>query len=106
MLVSKGRAVLGDPFRDGSGKGIIESNRPDAAKKSLELVSSPDRQYRVAPGGHMGVLSGARAQAAVWQVTADWLGGRSAIEIARAPERVETERRIRRRKRLSDDPGF
>lgn len=79
---------------------------PDAAKKSLELVASGDTQYLVAPGGHMGVLSGSRAQAAVWEVAADWLASRSAIEIARAPGRVETERKIRRRRRLSDDPGF
>lgn len=79
---------------------------PDAAKKSLELVASEDKQYLVAPGGHMGVLSGAKAQAAVWEVAADWLESRSSIEIARAPEKVETERKIRRRKRLSDDPGF
>ncbi len=79
---------------------------PDAARKSLELVASEDKRYLVAPGGHMGVLSGAKAQAAVWEVAADWLEPRSSIEIARAPERVETERKIRRRKRLSDDPGF
>ena len=79
---------------------------PDAARKSLELVASEDKQYRIAPGGHMGVLSGAQAQAAVWEVAADWLAARSTIDIARAPGRAETERRIRRRKRLSEDPGF
>jgi polyhydroxyalkanoate synthase len=79
---------------------------PDAAKKSLDLVASSDTQYLVAPGGHMGVLSGAKAQKAVWEVAADWLDTRSALDRTRAPERVETERRIRRRKRLSDDPAF
>jgi hypothetical protein len=54
----------------------------------------------------MGVLSGSKAQAAVWAVAADWLATRSDIETARPAERVETERKIRRRKRLSDDPGF
>lgn len=79
---------------------------PEAAKKSLELVASSDKQYRVAPGGHMGVLSGARAQAAVWQVAADWLDDRSAIQTVRPAARLETEQKIRRRRRLSDDPAF
>ncbi len=79
---------------------------PDAAKKSLDLVASEDKQYLVAPGGHMGVLSGSKAQAAVWAVAADWLAERSANEIAKTAERFETERKVRRRKRLSDDPGF
>lgn len=79
---------------------------PDAAKKSLDLVASADKQYLVAPGGHMGVLSGAKAQAAVWAVAADWLETRSEIAEARPPARVETERKIRRRRRLLDDPQF
>lgn len=77
---------------------------PDAAKKSLELVASEDKQYRVAPGGHMGVLAGGKAQSAVWAVSAEWLAQRSALESA-APERAEAEKRIRRRRRLSDDPA-
>lgn len=79
---------------------------PEAAKKSLELVASADKQYLVVPGGHMGVLAGSEAQAAVWAVAADWLAERSANEIAKSAERFETERKVRRRKRLSDDPGF
>ena len=79
---------------------------PDAARKSLDLVSSEDKQYLVAPGGHMGVLSGSKAQAAVWEVAADWLESRSGNVVAKTASRFETERKIRRRKRLSDDPGF
>lgn len=77
---------------------------PDAARKSLELVAAADKKYLVAPGGHFGVLAGGKAQAAVWAVSADWLAERSALESA--PERGDTETRIRRRKRLSDDPAF
>lgn len=77
---------------------------PEAARKSLELVASEDKKYLVAPGGHVGVLAGAKAQAAVWAVSAEWLAQRSALEAA--PRRGDTEQRIRRRKRLSDDPGF
>lgn len=87
----------------GDGDNLVT---PDAAKKSLNLVASSDKQYLVAPGGHMGVLSGSKAQAAVWAVAADWLVTRSDIEIARPAERVENERKIRRRRRLLDDPQF
>jgi polyhydroxyalkanoate synthase subunit PhaC len=80
---------------------------PDAARKSLDLIASRDKTYRLAPGGHMGVLSGSRAQAAVWAVAADWLEARSQLVAARrTPQRIETERQIRRRRRLSDDPNF
>lgn len=79
---------------------------PAAARSSLELVASQDKRYLVAPGGHVGVLAGASAQAAVWQVAADWLAERSAVDVARAPEQVQREQRLRRRRRLSDDPGF
>ena len=77
---------------------------PSAARKSLDLVASQDREYRVAPGGHVGVLAGAKAQSAVWAVAADWLSARSALETA--PTRSGNEQRIRRRRRLSDDPAF
>lgn len=77
---------------------------PDAAKKSLELVAGEDKKYLVAPGGHVGVLAGAKAQSAVWAVSAEWLAQRSTLEAA--PDRRDAEKRVRRRKRLADDPGF
>ncbi len=51
---------------------------PRAAHKSLELVSSADKEFVIAPGGHAGVVMGAKAQAQVWAVAADWLSTRSA----------------------------
>jgi polyhydroxyalkanoate synthase len=77
---------------------------PDAARRSLDLVASLDKRYLVAPGGHVGVLAGAKAQDAVWAVAAEWLAERSTL--ADAPVRGDTESRIRRRKRLLDDPSF
>ncbi len=79
---------------------------PAAARSSLDLVASEDTCYRVAPGGHVGVLAGALAQAAVWEVAADWLHARSAVAIPRSAEQLENERRLRQRRRLSDDPEF
>lgn len=50
---------------------------PAAARKSMELVSSGDKEFIIAPGGHAGVVMGAKAQSHVWAVAADWLGTRS-----------------------------
>lgn len=79
---------------------------PAAARKSLDLVATEDKRYRVVPGGHVGVLAGAAAAGAVWEVAADWLAERSAVTRKRSPQRTERERRLRHRRRLSDDPGF
>ncbi len=54
------------------------------ARSIIDLVSSTDKRFEVAPGGHMGVILGAKAQAAVWASSADWLAERSTLK-ARAP---------------------
>ena len=51
---------------------------PPIASRSVDLVASQDKSFRVAPGGHMGVILGSKAFRAVWQETADWLVPRSA----------------------------
>ena len=51
---------------------------PEAAQHSLELVSSQDKQFVIAPGGHAGVVMGNKAQRDVWAVAAEWLSTRSA----------------------------
>lgn len=50
---------------------------PAAARKVLDLVAAADKQFIIAPGGHAGVVMGAKAQTAVWAVIADWLSTRS-----------------------------
>ncbi len=55
------------------------------ARKSLELVSSTDKRFEVAPGGHMGVILGGRAQNNVWAKSADWLAERSGATPAKKP---------------------
>jgi polyhydroxyalkanoate synthase len=47
------------------------------AEGLVALVSSADKKFAVAPGGHMGVILGSQAQKFVWAQTADWLGERS-----------------------------
>ena len=36
-----------------------------------------DTTFRVAPGGHMGILAGSKAPRASWLELADWLAARS-----------------------------
>lgn len=50
---------------------------PEVAERVVELVASSDKEFRVAPGGHMGVIIGSKAQGAVWAESADWLASRS-----------------------------
>jgi polyhydroxyalkanoate synthase len=52
---------------------------PAIARRSLELVASKDKQFQTAPGGHMGVILGAKAQTFVWSKAADWLALRSEL---------------------------
>lgn len=50
---------------------------PKIAQKIIDVVASKDKEFHVAPGGHMGVILGASAQSAVWLQAADWLVRRS-----------------------------
>ena len=50
---------------------------PEVAERVVELVASDDKEFRIAPGGHMGVIIGSKAQGAVWAESADWLVSRS-----------------------------
>jgi polyhydroxyalkanoate synthase len=47
------------------------------ARKLIDLVGSTDKHFEIAPGGHMGVILGSRAQHAVWASSANWLDKRS-----------------------------
>lgn len=49
---------------------------PAIASKIVDIVGSEDKDFRVAPGGHMGVVLGSKAQQAVWAETVDWLSER------------------------------
>lgn len=46
------------------------------AQKIMDVVASSDKRFAVAPGGHMGVILGSKAQQAVWAETASWLQAR------------------------------
>ncbi len=50
---------------------------PPVAEKIEDIVASKDKEFRIAPGGHMGVIIGSKAQNAVWSETVEWLAERS-----------------------------
>jgi polyhydroxyalkanoate synthase subunit PhaC len=50
---------------------------PESAVCIRELISSPDREVVVMPGGHAGVIIGGRALKTTWPRIADWLLERS-----------------------------
>lgn len=49
----------------------------EVAKTIVDVVASDDAEFRVAPGGHMGVILGSRAQKVTWPETVEWLSTRS-----------------------------
>ena len=92
--LAKGRVTIGDRVAE---LDTIESNLlafagktdhlvpPEVAAKSVEVVASKDSEFRVAPGGHMGVIIGSKAQNAVWAESAEWLASRSAAQPRKKP---------------------
>ena len=94
--LAKGRVEVGDNVAELSK---IKSNflafagktdhlvPPAIAEKSVEIVASKDKEFRIAPGGHMGVIIGSKAQSAVWAESAAWLAGRSSAARAKAKSR-------------------
>ncbi|MES1938600.1 Poly(3-hydroxyalkanoate) synthetase [Salinisphaera sp. T5B8] len=48
-----------------------------SARRIMALVTSEDRRFELAPGGHAGVFAGSQAPAHTWRIAADWLAARS-----------------------------
>lgn len=62
----------------------------EVAARIVDVIAAPDRDFRVVPGGHMGVIIGSKAVDAVWAETAAWLGERSAARASRRPRRAKS----------------
>ena len=63
---------------------------PSTARAIMDVVSSKDKRFEVAPGGHMGVILGSQARDNVWKSSADWLAERSnerPAPIAKSPRK-------------------
>lgn len=52
------------------------ANQP-CCERLLDVVSSKDREFYLAPGGHIGIVSGSQAPGSVWKKTVEWLRQRS-----------------------------
>lgn len=77
---------------------------PEIARKSVELVGGRDKEFRIAPGGHMGVILGRGAQEHVWEPAAQWLEQRSARRRPATGARAERDQHAERVRRAREDP--
>jgi polyhydroxyalkanoate synthase len=75
----------------GKGDALVS---PSTARAVIDLVSSTDKRFEVAPGGHMGVILGSKARENVWKSSADWLAVRSSQETALAPLKAPRKPRV------------
>lgn len=75
------------------------------ARKLMDVVSSPDKTFIVAPGGHMGVVLGSKAMNNVWSPAADWLEERSG-ELLKQPQATAADKAIARAKRRAAENDF
>jgi polyhydroxyalkanoate synthase len=46
---------------------------PRSTQRILDVLGSKDKTYRLAPGGHIGVVAGSKAPHAVWEPAVEWL---------------------------------
>lgn len=75
------------------------------ARKLMDVVSSKDKQFNVAPGGHMGVILGSKAHAHVWGPAAEWLSSRSG-ELVKSGSKSLAEQANARAKRKAAEDDF
>lgn len=64
-----------------AGRGDNLANVP-CCQRLMDVVGSEDREFYIAPGGHIGIVSGSQAAESVWAKTADWLEQRSGTQNA------------------------
>lgn len=76
------------------------------ASRIIELVASKDKQFHVAPGGHMGVILGSKAVKSVWEPTVQWLSSRSQLSADGRQYRSTADMTARqaRQRRIAEDP--
>ncbi len=65
----------------------------EIAEASVEIVASKDKDFRVAPGGHMGVIIGSKAPNAVWAESVEWLIPRSRAAAPKARRKTAAKRK-------------
>lgn len=112
--LAEGRIELGDKMADFSSitanylayAGATDHLVPaTVARKSVDLVGSKDKEFRVAPGGHMGVILGSKAHQFVWEPVAQWLDARSDLAVPRkSPSIAEKSSRRAQSRQRAEDP--
>ncbi|MEH6585997.1 MAG: alpha/beta fold hydrolase [Halioglobus sp.] len=78
---------------------------PEVAERSVDIVASTDKEFRVVPGGHMGVIIGSKAQGAVWAESADWLEKRSQSKPLKVKRKPATKKKAQVRPKLRRKTG-
>jgi polyhydroxyalkanoate synthase len=85
--MAKGRVEIGDTVAEldaidcnflgfaGESDVLVPA---EVATQIVDIIASRDKEFRVVPGGHMGVIIGSKAVTAVWAESVQWLGERSA----------------------------
>lgn len=74
---------------------------PPVAEKIVDIVASKDKEFRIATGGHMGVIIGSKAQDAVWAESVEWLAERSAAAPAKTKARAKTKTKAKTKRRTT-----
>jgi polyhydroxyalkanoate synthase len=74
----------------GQSDALVSSS---TARAIIDLVSSVDKRFEVAPGGHMGVILGSKARDNVWKNAADWLATRSSGQQVMVPVKASRKPR-------------
>jgi polyhydroxyalkanoate synthase len=69
----------------------------EIAEQIVQIVASKDADFRLAPGGHMGVIIGSKAQDAVWAESVEWLSSRSGEAPAKASDKKSATAKPRAR---------
>ena len=79
---------------------------PSIARRIVDVVASKDKEFRIAPGGHMGVILGSNAPGSVWESAAQWLDSRSSLEAGTRSAHSAAEESLKRarRSRIAEDP--
>ena len=111
--LAKGRVKFGDQV---ARLDTIETNllafagatdnlvQPEMAEKIVDIVASKDKEFRVAPGGHMGVIIGSKAQNAVWAESAEWLAQRSGNTQAKVKAKTKTKAKAKAKAKAKTQP--
>ncbi|WP_022978504.1 alpha/beta fold hydrolase [Nevskia ramosa] len=66
---------------------------PSIARKIVDILPTRDKSWRIATGGHMGVVLGSKAPLEVWGPAADWLAERS---LAKPPRKAAAKPRAKK----------